>query len=245
MPRETLDARRLRAEAVVAKLAGHMPDAHIELDYGTPLELLVAVILSAQCTDRRVNLVTPALFRRYRTAADYARATPAELEPFIQTCGLYRSKAKNIIAAGQLLVARHGGEVPRDRLSLEALPGVGRKTAGVVSNHLGGEPAFPVDTHVGRLARRLGFSKQAEPDKVEMDLTQLLPTPLWAQGHQLLVWHGRRTCFARNPACDRCVVEALCPRRGVKARPVRAPKARSAPTPGVRPPRSRRPRGRP
>jgi len=193
-----------------------MPDVRIELDYRTPLELLVAVMLSAQCTDKRVNLVTPALFQRFPDARAYAQASEAEVEPFIQSCGLYRAKAKNVVAAARALVAEHGGEVPRSRAELEKLPGVGHKTAGVVCIHLGGDDAFPVDTHVKRLAYRLGFTSQQHPDKVEMDLQALLPPERWMNGHQLLVWHGRRTCFARSPACERCGVAHLCPRRGVR-----------------------------
>ncbi|ATB31514.1 endonuclease III [Melittangium boletus DSM 14713] len=201
-----------------------MPDVRIELDYRTPLELLVAVILSAQCTDKRVNLVTPALFERFPDAAAYARASVEEVEPFIQSCGLYRAKAKNLVAAARALVAEHGGEVPRSRASLETLPGVGHKTAGVVCMHLGGDEAFPVDTHVKRLAFRLGFTRHTDPDKVEEDMQGLLPSPQWMKGHQLLVWHGRRTCFARAPACERCVVAELCPRKGVRLKPSAAPR---------------------
>ncbi len=193
-----------------------MPDVHIELDYHTPLELLVAVILSAQCTDKRVNLVTPALFQRFPDARAYAQATAADVEPFIRTCGLYRAKAKNIVEAAKALVAEHGGQVPLSREVLEKLPGVGHKTAGVVCIHLGGDAAFPVDTHVKRLAGRLGFTRHTDPDKVELDLQALLPPERWKKGHQLLVWHGRRTCFAPSPACERCVVAHLCPKRGVK-----------------------------
>jgi endonuclease III len=144
------------------------------------------------------------------------------VEPFIQTCGLYRNKAKNIVAAAKALVAQHGGEVPRLREALEKLPGVGRKTAGVVCIHLGGDAAFPVDTHVKRLAWRLGFTRQTDPDKVERDLQALLPPERWMKAHQLLVWHGRRTCFARSPACERCVVADLCPKRGVRAKGAKA-----------------------
>jgi endonuclease-3 len=213
--KETKEAKRRRAAAVIAGLDAHMPNAKIELGYQTPLELLVSVILSAQCTDKRVNLVTPALFRRYPTAHAYATASAQELESLIKTCGLYRSKAKNIIAAAQVLVRDYGGRVPASRAELEKLPGVGRKTAGVVTIHLGGDAALPVDTHIRRLARRLGFSRQSNPDKVERDLRDLLPSDVWAKAHQLLIWHGRRTCFARAPACDRCVVESLCPRIGL------------------------------
>lgn len=217
--RETTEAKRRRAIEVLDRLGTEMPEVRIELDYHTPLELLVAVILSAQCTDKRVNMVTPALFQRFPDAQAYASVKPEAVEPFIQTCGLYRAKAKNIVAAAKALVAEHGGQVPLARSALEKLPGVGRKTAGVVCIHLGGDAAFPVDTHVKRLAYRLGFTRQTDPDKVEADLQALLPTERWMVGHQLLVWHGRRTCFARSPACERCVVAALCPKKGVRLKP--------------------------
>ncbi|PTL79182.1 endonuclease III [Vitiosangium sp. GDMCC 1.1324] len=217
--RETQESKRKRVVEVLDRLERAMPDVRIELDYRTPMELLVAVILSAQCTDKRVNMVTPALFQRFPDARAYAQARVEEVEPFIQSCGLYRSKAKNIIAAAQALVKEHGGEVPRSRAALEKLPGVGRKTAGVVCIHLGGDDAFPVDTHVKRLAYRLGFSRHEDPDKVEEDMQALLPPERWAKGHQLLVWHGRRTCFARAPECERCGVADLCPKKGVTPRP--------------------------
>lgn len=216
MGRESHKARCARAVKVIDRLEAHMPQAKIELDARSPLELLVAVILSAQCTDKRVNLVTPALFARFPNAAAYAAATPGEVESFIKSCGLYRSKARNIIAAGRALVERHDGVVPTRRAELERLPGVGRKTAGVVCTHLGGDRAFPVDTHIRRLSRRMGLSGQSNPDKIELELQALLPEDRWARGHQLLVWHGRRTCFARAPACEGCVVRELCPRTGVK-----------------------------
>ncbi|WP_323378981.1 endonuclease III [Pyxidicoccus xibeiensis] len=222
MPRrETVVEKKQRALAVMDRLEADMPDARIELDYRTPLELLVAVILSAQCTDKRVNLVTPALFQRFPDAHTYAGAEPTDVEPFIRTCGLYRAKAKNIVAAAKALVEEHAGQVPLQRALLEKLPGVGRKTAGVVCIHLGGDAAFPVDTHVKRLAYRLGFTTQEDPDKVEADMQAVLPAERWTLGHQLLVWHGRRTCFARSPACERCVVAELCPKKGVRA-PARA-----------------------
>jgi endonuclease-3 len=175
----------------------------------------VAVILSAQSTDKGVNRATPGLFRAFPGVAAAAAAEPEALWPHIRTLGLFRNKARALVAAARALLATHGGEVPRDRASLEALPGVGAKTAGVVLVHLGAEPAFPVDTHVGRLARRLGFSRQQDPDRVEADLRALVPEARWALGHQLLVWHGRRCCIARGPACSRCVVAGLCPKRGV------------------------------
>jgi endonuclease-3 len=214
---ESLAAKTKRAAAILDRLALAYPDAKIELDYRTPLELLVAVILSAQCTDKRVNLVTPKLFARFATAADYAAATAEDLHPFIQSCGLYRNKAKSIVAMARKLVEIYDGEIPATRAELNALPGVGAKTAGVVSVHLpGGEPSFPVDTHVGRLARRMGFTTATAPDKVEAALQKLVPRESWGIGHQLLIFHGRRRCLARKPDCAGCEVAALCPKRGVK-----------------------------
>lgn len=215
--REAADMRARRAEEVLRLLEAAMPEAHIELDASTPLELLVAVLLSAQTTDKRVNLVTPALFRDFPTAESYARADPADLEPYIKTVGLFRNKAKSLAKLGRALLEAHGGVVPLSREALARLPGVGNKTAGVVSMHLGGDVAFPVDTHVRRLAGRLDFSRADDPDDVEADLQRLVPQPRWFQGHQLLVWHGRRVCHARGPECHRCVAAALCPKRGVPA----------------------------
>jgi endonuclease-3 len=211
-----LAQEQARAAAVFETLDAAMPEARIELRYHGDLELLVAVVLSAQCTDKRVNLVTPDLFRRFPTAASYARVKPEALHRYIQSCGLYRNKAKNIVAAMRAIETDHAGAVPRTRSELEALPGVGRKTAGVVLVHLGVEPAFPVDTHVGRLARRLGFSRHLDPGKVERDLEARFPPERWGKAHQLLVWHGRRCCSARAPECGRCPVEPLCPKRGVR-----------------------------
>jgi endonuclease-3 len=203
--------------AILDRLGEAMPGARIELDFGDDVQLLVSVMLSAQSTDAGVNRVTPALFRAFPGAAAFAAAEPEALWPFIRTLGLFRNKAKAIVAAMREIATRHGGRVPRTRQALEALPGVGRKTAGVVLVHLGAEPAFPVDTHVGRLARRLGFTRETDPDRVEEALRALVPVARWALGHQLLVWHGRRTCGARAPACSRCAVAELCPRRGVRA----------------------------
>ena len=197
------------------RLDDEMPEAHIELDYTNDLELLVAVILSAQCTDAMVNRCTPSLFEAFPDAATYAAAQPEDLYPHVSRCGLYRNKAKNIVAAMQTIERDYGGEIPRTREELEKLPGVGRKTAGVVAVHAFGGQAFPVDTHVGRLARRLGFTTHENPDKVELDMQQFYPPERWEKGHQLLVWHGRRCCYARKPACSRCPVADLCPRVGV------------------------------
>ncbi len=218
MTRESLAERRRRAARAIDRLEEAYPGVRIELDYGSEVQLLVAVILSAQCTDKRVNLVTPALFARFPGVAAFAAARPSDLHPYIQSCGLYRSKAKAIVAACRSLLERHAGELPRARAALHELPGVGAKTAGVVTLHLpGGEPAFPVDTHVGRLARRLGFTRQSNPDRVERDLQALLPSERWGEAHQLLVRHGRRRCFARAPSCEGCSLERLCPRRGITA----------------------------
>ncbi|HZH02730.1 MAG TPA: endonuclease III [Myxococcaceae bacterium] len=215
MGRESQKARQARAKLILDRLDVAMPDAKIELDYQSPLELLVAVMLSAQCTDKRVNLVTPALFSRFPTAEAYAQVTPADVEPYIRSCGLYRAKAKNLVAAARALLDDHGGQVPVRRETLAQLPGVGLKTAGVVASHLGGEAALPVDTHIKRLSVRLGLGRERDPDKVEADLVKLWPQERWLKAHQLLIWHGRRTCFARSPACGRCSVADLCPRFGI------------------------------
>jgi endonuclease-3 len=209
------DAKRARAAEIVDRLERAMPDVRIALEFGDDVQLLVSVILSAQSTDVGVNRVTPGLFARFPDAAAYAAARPEELWPHIQSLGLFRNKAKAIVAAMQAIVAEHGGRVPRTREALEALPGVGRKTAGVVLVHLGAAHAFPVDTHVGRVSRRLGLTRHEDPSKVEQDLMALLPEERWATGHQLFVWHGRRTCISRAPACSRCPVDDLCRKRGV------------------------------
>lgn len=214
--REPVDEKRARAVEIIARLDGAMPEAKIELDYRNPLELVVAVALSAQTTDKRVNLVTPALFARFPTAADYARATTTEVESYIKTVGLFRNKSKNLVKLGQVLVERHGGEVPTSRAELAELPGVGNKTAGVVTIHLGAEHAFPVDTHILRLSKRLGLSTKSDPDDVESDLRKVFPEALWFKAHQLIIWHGRRCCDALRPECHRCVVADLCPKKGVK-----------------------------
>jgi endonuclease-3 len=200
---------------IVDRLERAMPDVRIALEFGDDVQLLVSVILSAQSTDAGVNRATPALFARFPAAGAYASARPEDLWPFIRSLGLFRNKAKAIVAAMSAIVRDHGGRVPRTREGLEALPGVGPKTAGVVLVHLGAGHAFPVDTHVGRVSRRLDLSRALDPDRVERDLRALLPQERWAKGHQLFVWHGRRTCLARAPACSRCVLDDLCPKRGV------------------------------
>ena len=192
-------------------LAEAYPDADTELHFDTPLELLVATVLSAQSTDQRVNAVTPALFARYPEAAAYAAADRAELEGMIQTIGLYRSKAASIQGLAQAICDRHGGEVPTTLEDLVALPGVGRKTANVVLGNAFGVPGIAVDTHVGRLARRFGWTAQTAPDKVEADLMRLFPESEWTDLSHRMILHGRRVCHARTPACDSCPLASLCP----------------------------------
>ena len=217
MPRETTAARSTRTQAICAKLAATYPDAHCELDYTTPLELLVATILSAQCTDKRVNIVTKELFRVCHTAADYAALPIEQLEDLVKTTGFFRNKAKNIQACCTALVAQHGGEVPSKMDALTALAGVGRKTANVVlGNVFGLNEGVVVDTHVTRLSTRLGLTTETTAEKIEDDLVKLIPQKNWALFSHWLIWHGRRRCFARKPVCEGCEVADLCPRVGVE-----------------------------
>jgi endonuclease-3 len=204
--------RAERAQALVKALPQVYPDAHCELDFKTPLQLLIATILSAQCTDKRVNLVTPALFAKYRTAADFAAARPAALEKAIQSTGFFRNKTKSIRAATAAIVQAHGGKVPQTMAELRALPGVGRKTANVVlGNAFHKDEGIVVDTHVVRLAQRLGLTKNQDPEKIERDLMKLVPRAHWTDWSQWLIWHGRRRCFARKPDCVNCELLRLCP----------------------------------
>jgi endonuclease III len=201
-----------RAAALVESFKRVYPDAHCELDFTTPLELLVATILSAQCTDKRVNMVTPALFARYRTAKDFAETPQETLEKEIQSTGFFRNKAKSIRAATAEIAAKHGGAVPNTMEELTALAGVGRKTANVVlGNAFGKNEGVVVDTHVARLSQRLGLTKQTTPEKIEADLMKLVPKNDWAMFSHWLIWHGRRRCTARNPDCENCEVQQLCP----------------------------------
>jgi len=205
-------AERERAARVVATLRDLYPDAKCSLDFTTPLELLVATVLSAQCTDERVNVVTKRLFQQYRSAADYADADPETLEQDIKQTGFYRNKAKHLREAGQMLVERYGGEVPRTMAELIELPGVARKTANVVmGNAYGVVEGVVVDTHVGRLARRLGLTESEDPVKVEQELMALLPQSDWLDLSHLLIFHGRALCQARKPLCDACALATLCP----------------------------------
>lgn len=192
------------AALVMAELAKLYPDAGPELDFSNPFETLIATILSAQCTDKRVNMCTAKLFPLYPDAHAMAKLTPEELEPYIKECGLYRNKAKNIISACRALVEQYDGVVPSDRKQLMALPGVGQKTAGVVLMAAFGDPQIPVDTHVFRVSRRIGMADAETPEKVEKQLQALLEKDIWIYGHHLLIWHGRRICHALRPQCDRC-----------------------------------------
>jgi len=219
---ESAAAKKTRAVKILGRLAKAYPKAGIELDFTTPLELLAATILSAQCTDERVNEVTRTLFTRYRTAEDYARARPATLEREIHSTGFFKAKARSLMGMGQALVERHGGAVPRTLEELVALPGVGRKTANVVLGNAFDIPAIAVDTHVTRVSQRLGLTRAEDPEKIHDDLCALLPKPRWTQATHLLIIHGRRTCFARKPACPTCAVRDLCPWPGKTASPGKA-----------------------
>ena len=188
------------------------PDAHCELNYEGPFQLLVATILSAQCTDVRVNMVTPALFKKYPNAKSLAAARQEDVEDLIRSTGFFRNKAKNLIAAAKSLIGEHNGEVPKDLETLTNLPGVGRKTANVVlGNAYGIEAGIVVDTHVARLSQRLGLTKQKDPVKIEKDLIKQIPQDAWTLWSHLLIWHGRRRCMARNPDCPNCELRSLCP----------------------------------
>ena len=209
-------AVKRRAGKIQAELVTLYPEAYCALNHETPLELLVATILSAQCTDARVNMVTPALFARYRNARDFAESVPAELEELISSTGFFRNKAKNIRECCKLLVERHGGEVPRTLEELVVLPGVGRKTANVVLGDCFDTPGITVDTHVGRLSRRLGLTENDDPVKVEFDLMDIIPQPDWTTFSHRMIFHGRQVCHSRKPDCEACTMRSFCPRVGVE-----------------------------
>ena len=200
-----------RALGILEKLEDLYPEVETALHHDNPLQLLVATILSAQCTDARVNLVTPALFRKFPDAAAFARAKPRELEAAIRTTGFFRSKTKNIQAASRAILERFGGRVPANLEDLVTLPGVGRKTANVVLGNAFGIPGITVDTHVGRLSRRLGLSRHEDPVKVEFDLMDLIPREKWSTFSLQLILHGRKVCIARAPRCGECALYDLCP----------------------------------
>ena len=205
------EAARERMREVLTRFKRAYPDAHIELHFRTPLELAVATILSAQCTDKRVNEVTPNLFRRYRSARAYAEADPQEIKAIIKPTGFFNNKTRSIQAMARALIERHGGRMPRTMVELAGLHGIGRKTANVILGNAFGIPGMVVDTHVRRVSLRLGFTRQTDPVKIEADLQKLIPEEEWTLASHLFIFHGRRCCTARKPACERCPVEDLCP----------------------------------
>jgi endonuclease-3 len=225
---ESLPAKKARARTILVRLARAYPGARTELHFSTPLELLVATILSAQCTDERVNAVTPGLFKRYRRAEDWAAAPLPVLEREIHSTGFFRAKARSLAGMARGLVERHRGEVPRTLEELVALPGVGRKTANVVLGNAFGISALAVDTHVFRVSQRLGLARGEDPEEIHDQLCEVLPRPRWTQASHLLILHGRRVCSARKPACPTCPVRAQCPWTGkTAAAPTSSPRRRS------------------
>ena len=204
------------------KICERFPDAQIELNYNRndPFTLLAAVVLSAQTTDVNVNKATPKLFEAFPDVYAFAKATPEEVEPYVRSLGFFRNKAKALCAAARIIVNEYGGKIPKERATLETLPGVGAKTAAVVVANIFGEPAIAVDTHVARISQRLGLTKETNPDKIERDLTKLLPRARLSDAHHAFIWHGRRICKARKPLCSECPVNDQCPKIGVvKAKP--------------------------
>jgi endonuclease-3 len=217
VPLPTQSPLASRTAQIITKLKRVYPDAHCELHHSNPLQLLIATILSAQCTDERVNKVTPALFARCQTARDFAEIPLAELEGLVRTTGFFRAKAKSIRGCAAGLVHDHRGEVPRTMEHLHKLPGVGRKTANVVlGNAFNLAEGIVVDTHVGRLSRRMGLTRQTDPVKVEKALVKIVPKEDWTLFSHLLIWHGRRRCSARKPDCAQCEISAACPKKGVR-----------------------------
>jgi endonuclease-3 len=207
---KTMARRKVPVEQILDTLQQMYPDAHCELNYTTPFELLVATILSAQCTDKRVNEITGPLFQKYNKPEHYIHLTQEELEEHIKGLGLYKNKSKNILETCRILYEKYNGEVPQTHAELEALPGVGRKTANVVLSNAFGIPAIAVDTHVFRVANRLGLAKSDNVDEVERQLMKRIPKEKWSAAHHWLIWHGRRVCSARNPQCGQCPLREMC-----------------------------------
>lgn len=206
-----LPTEKNRINAILATLETLYPHAGCELVHSSPFQLLVATILSAQSTDKRVNMVTEQLFRQYATPEAMAALEPEQLEPWIRELGLYRNKARHIVEAARIIVEKHQGQVPSDRAALQALPGVGRKTASVVLSNAFSIPALAVDTHVFRVARRLGLAVTKSPEQTERILMQVFPEDMWLRAHHLLIHHGRQVCTARRPACTNCALRVYCP----------------------------------
>jgi endonuclease-3 len=213
--RESIAAKKKRAGAIYRVLSKSYPDVKCELDFKNPLQLLIATVLSAQCTDKRVNSVTPALFKKYKRVEDFAGANLSELQRIIKSTGFFRAKAKSIKGLSMKIVKEYGGEVPDNLEELITLPGVGRKTANVVLGHAFNTPGLTVDTHFGRLVRRFGWSKEMDPVKVEFAIMELIPEKEWTNLSQRLIWHGRRVCHSRKPACGACPLAKLCPSYGI------------------------------
>ena len=214
--RESQKARKARAAEIYEILLAEHPDAECALRHASPYELAVATILSAQCTDARVNMVTPELFRRYPDPESLADALPQELEEIIRSTGFFRNKTRNLIGMANFLIDEHGGELPRNMKELSALPGIGRKTANVIlGNAFGIDEGVVVDTHVKRLSARMGFTKEASPVKIEQDLMKLFPRGVWTMLAHLLIYHGRQVCNARKPRCNQCAISHLCPSSAV------------------------------
>lgn len=209
--KEKAEEKKKRAAQIIKRLRKAYPDAKCALDFTTPMELLAATILSAQCTDKRVNLVTPELFKAYPAVADYAKARPEDVEKLVRTAGFYRNKAKNIIEAAKIIQKEYGGEIPKKMEELVKLPGVGRKTANVLLGNAFGIPGIPVDTHMLRVNKRLKISTQTDPVKMEFDLMPLVPPKEWTEYSHLIIYHGRMRCFARKPDCAGCEIQDLCP----------------------------------
>ena len=207
--------KKSNATQIYKILSKTYPNVKCELTFKTPFQLLVATVLSAQCTDKRVNMVTPALFKRYKKAEDFAGANIRELQTLIKSTGFYRAKAKNIKGLANAIVRDQKGKVPRTLEELIKLPGVGRKTANVVLGHAFDTPGITVDTHFGRLSRRFNWTKETDPVKVEFEVMELIPQKEWTNLSQRMIWHGRRRCFARKPACGACPLSALCPSFGI------------------------------
>ena len=210
-----LAKKKERAQAIYRILTKRYPNVRCELDFKNPLQLLIATVLSAQCTDKRVNAVTPALFKRYKKVGDFASADLRELQGIIKSTGFYRAKAKNIKGLATKIVTEYNGKVPDKLEELIKLPGVGRKTANVVLGHAFDTPGITVDTHFGRLSRRFGWTKETDPVKVEFEVMELIPRKEWTNLSQRMIWHGRRICHARKPACGACPLAELCPSFGI------------------------------
>jgi endonuclease-3 len=207
--------KKSNATQIYKILSKTYPNVKCELTFKTPFQLLVATVLSAQCTDKRVNMVTPNLFKKFGTPEKMAKARQTEIEKFIRSAGFYRTKAKNIKLLSNKLLTDFEGKVPKNLESLIKLPGVGRKTANVVLGHAYGIPGITVDTHFGRLSRRFGWTNNQDPVKVEIEVSKLIAEKEWTNLSQRLIWHGRRVCFARNPACGACVLKSICPSFGI------------------------------